>query len=272
MDCGRRHWDGCFFLSAKPAENGKEILEEKLEVFREMVKQEMFPFSISEVEIEIQEWKKNGYPACRHSEEYRENYKPAYRVIRKEFALFFPFFMEIDKRLSQGSVTAAVEGGSASGKTTFSKLLNEVYDATIFHMDDFFLQPTQRTPERFAQAGGNIDWERFLEEVLIPLKNKEAIQYRKFDCSTFAIKPAVIMNPTEVNIVEGAYSMHPGLAEYYDFSVFLNVSYELQKKRILKRNTPEMAQCFFERWIPMEHKYFEQMSVKERCDIVIDIG
>ena len=71
--------------------------------------------------------------------------------------------------------------------------------------------------------------------------------------------------------MEGAYSIHPSLAEYYDFSVFLNVSVNLQKKRILKRNTEAMAQNFFERWIPMEHKYFEEMNVKERCDMVIDI-
>lgn len=260
-----------FFLSAKPVENGKIVLEEKLAVFMEMVHKGLLPFAPDDVEKEITEWRTNGYPACRHSEEFRSNYTPAYRVIRKEFALFLPLLLQMDRMLQTGSVTMAIEGGSASGKTTLSKILEEVYNATVFHMDDFFLRPEQRTQERFAQPGGNIDWERFLAEVLIPLKNKEPINYRRFDCSTFMIKPSVSMNPSEVNIIEGAYSMHPKLAEYYNLSAFLNVSSNLQEKRIQKRNTPEMAERFFEKWIPMEHLYFEKMNVKERCDMIIDI-
>lgn len=261
-----------FSLSAEPVENGKRMLEEKLVVFKEMVNKGLLPFNLQEVEREIAEWRVNGYMACRHSEEFRSNYGPGYRVIRKEFALFLPLLLQIDRKMQMGRVTTAIEGGSASGKTTLSKVLEKVYGATILHMDDFFLRPEQRTQERFAEPGGNIDWERFLEEVLIPLKDNKPIDYRVFDCSTFTIKPAIRMNLSEVIIIEGAYSMHPKLAQYYDLSAFLNVSSELQKKRILKRNTPEMAKRFFEQWIPMEHKYFEQMNVKERCDIIIDIG
>ena len=34
-------------------------------------------------------------------------------------------------------------------------------------MDDFFLRPEQRRPERFAEPGGNVDRERFAAEVLV---------------------------------------------------------------------------------------------------------
>ena len=56
-------------------------------------------------------------------------------------------------------------------------------------MDDFFLRPEQRTPERYAEPGGNVDRERFLAEVLIPLRAGETVQYRRFDCSTFTVLP-----------------------------------------------------------------------------------
>ena len=61
------------------------------------------------------------------------------------------------------------------------------------------------------------------------------------------------------------------LEKYYDFSVFLDVSPELQKSRIIKRNTPELTERFFREWIPMEQLYFDVLNVKERCNIVIPI-
>ena len=79
-------------------------------------------------------------------------------------------FEEIEKRLEKGPLTLVIDGPSASGKTTLSGMFREKYDCTVFHMDDFFLRPEQRTPERYAEIGGNIDRERFLEDVLIPLK------------------------------------------------------------------------------------------------------
>lgn len=260
-----------FFLSAKPVENGKSMLEEKLAVFSEMVNKGLLPFAPDKVEREIAKWRDEGYPACHHSDRFKSNYFPAYRVIRKEYALFLPLFLQIDRTTQMGRVTMAIEGGSASGKTTLSKMLEEIYDATVFHMDDFFLRPEQRSQERFAQPGGNVDWERFLEEVLIPLKNDESVNYRRFDCSTFTIKPSVIMYPSKINIIEGAYSMHPKLAEYYNLSVFLDIPSQLQEMRIRKRNSPDMAERFFKEWIPMEHQYFEKLRVKERCDMVIDL-
>lgn len=184
---------------------------------------------------------------------------------------FLPLYVQIEEIMKKGPVVIAIEGGSASGKTTLSEDLKGKYDCTVFHMDDFFLRPEQRTPERFAEVGGNVDRERFLKEVLLPLKKQEDVVYRKFDCATFTLSKPVRVKPGKLTIVEGAYSMHPLLAEYYDFSVFLDISEELQRERILKRNSPQMAQRFFTEWIPLEKVYFEKMKVKERCKMSMKI-
>lgn len=258
-----------FFLSAKPVENGKEMLEEKLLVLEALVTEEKLPYKPEEVKEETDRWRKAGYPACHHSEVFRKEYFPAYRVIRKEYAVFLPLFLQIDRMLQKGEVKLAIEGGSAGGKSTLSQLLEQVYGATVFHMDDFFLRPEQRTQERFAQPGGNVDRERFLEEVLLPLNAGETVSYRRFDCSTFTIKEPVMISPGKLNVIEGAYSMHPELSGYYDLSVFLDITPTLQEKRIRKRNLPDMAERFFKEWIPMEQHYFDVMKAKERCDMVI---
>ena len=176
---------------------------------------------------------------------------------------------KIDGLVARGNAVVAIEGGSASGKTTLAKMLSDVYDCTVFHMDDFFLRPEQRTKERYEEAGGNVDRERFLSEVLIPLKNGEQIKYRKFDCSTMTLTDEETVIPKKLTVIEGAYSMHPELAEYYDLSVFLDISPELQRERILRRNGEKMAARFFNEWIPLEEKYFSLTDAKNRCDVLI---
>lgn len=187
----------------------------------------------------------------------------------KNSNLFLPLFEKIDAKLQSGRVILAIEGGSASGKTSLSKTLEEIYECTVFHMDDFFLRPEQRTPERFKEIGGNVDRERFLEEVLIPLKDGKPITYRPFDCTTFSLCPPIAVDLKKLIVIEGAYSMHKDLECFYDFSVFLSISPEIQKKRIEKRNTPLLAQRFFNEWIPLENTYFEKTDIKNRCDLTI---
>lgn len=176
----------------------------------------------------------------------------------------------IDAALSEKArVLLAIDGGSASGKTTLSARLAESYDCAVFHMDDFFLRPEQRTAERLAEAGGNVDRERFLEEVLLPLRAGKTIAYRRFDCADFSLLPPRSIEPAKLNVIEGAYSMHPLLAPYYDVSVFLSVSPELQRERILRRENAEKAARFFAQWVPLERRYFEALEVPERCDLVL---
>ena len=194
------------------------------------------------------------------------------RELSEEYRIFLPVFEKIDSLLQQEKVIFAIEGGSGSGKTTLSKLLEQVYDCNVFHMDDFFLRPVQRTKERFEEPGGNVDRERFLEEVLLPLSKNEPVDYVRFDCSTFTLLPAKKISPKKLNIIEGSYSMHPVLAGWYDFGVFLDISTTLQEERIKKRNSPEQVKRFLEEWIPMERKYHEAMKVRERCDLKIRIN
>ena len=51
----------------------------------------------------------------------------------------------IDRLMAERErVIVAVDGGSASGKTTLGELLQSVYACPVFHMDDFFLRPEDR--------------------------------------------------------------------------------------------------------------------------------
>lgn len=260
-----------FCLSSKKEEEGFSRLLEKIDVAKKLSEENIMPFSAEIFEKELKKWQSEGYNAVHHSEEYRSIYKPAYRVIANEFIPFLPLFAAIDRLLEKGKVRLAIEGGSASGKSTLGNMLESLYECTLFHMDDFFLQKHQRTPERYKEVGGNIDRERFLEEVLQPLSKNKEVSYRRFDCNTMTVKNAEIITPKKLTVIEGAYSMHPHFSGYYDLSVFLDISEDAQKRRILHRNTPNMAKRFFNEWIPYENTYFSQLKIKEKCDLIIKI-
>ena len=261
-----------FCRSAKTEENGKEALLEKIKVACALVAERELPFEQDAFERELSAWRDAGYPAVRHTEQFRNAYAPAYRVIAEEYVRFLPLLAAIDRKMAMGRTIVAIEGGSASGKTTLASLLSSLYDCTVFHMDDFFLRPEQRTPARFAEIGGNVDRERFLSEVLWPLSEGKEVVYRPFDCGKQALASPITVNPKPLVIVEGAYSMHPDLSSYYDLSAFLDIDPSYQKKRIERRNSPALAVRFFQEWIPMERRYFEGTDIKGRVDLVLAIN
>ena len=260
-----------FCASATKEPDGQDRLEELLTAARELILREDIPLDPVQFEEELAKWRAVGFPAIHHSEAYREAYAPAYRVIANRYAGFLPLFARLDDLLARGSVILALEGGSASGKTTLASILREVYSCRVIHMDDFFLRPEQRTAERLSEVGGNLDRERFAAEVLPSLLRGETVTYRPFDCSTRALRPPVSLEAARLTVAEGAYSLHPAFGRYCDLSVYLDISPAHQRARILTRNSPPMAERFFSEWIPMETRYFEETAVRDRVDLVIPV-
>jgi uridine kinase len=171
--------------------------------------------------------------------------------------------------ISKETVIVAIEGNSGAGKSTLAFELAGYYDCNIFHMDDFFLTDELRTKERLSEVGGNIDYLRFREEIIDGLLSGQSFSYRPYNCRRKVLEEPVCVFPKRLNIIEGSYSMHPTLVQYYDLSIFLYIDYEEQVRRILERNGPAMLKRFKEEWIPMENSFFEVMGIMEKCDIII---
>ena len=159
-------------------------------------------------------------------------------------------------------IVIAIDGRCTSGKTTLAKALAEALSAPVVSCDDFFLPKEKRTKERLSEIGGNMERERLYAEVLLPFIQGKAVNYRPFLCQTFALGNAITLEKSRILIVEGSYSCHKDLWACYDLHVFLDISKEEQKKRILARN-PKNAEDFFTKWIPMEEAYFADGRVKE---------
>lgn len=211
-------------------------------------------------------WTEQGRPAVHHSEAYRESEHPAYRIVNARFQCIMPILAQLHRTPVR---VVAIDGRAASGKTTRAELLSAVLEAPVIHMDDFFLPPALRTTERLAQPGGNVDYERFAQEVVPGLLSGEAFAYRIFDCSEMDFAGLREIPAAPVRIVEGSYSHHPALGDYAGLRVFTSVDEEEQQARILLRNGETMLEMFRSRWIPMEESYFSHFCIREKADMTL---
>ncbi len=184
---------------------------------------------------------------------------------------------EAEKRRAEApggglKMLVALEGRCAAGKSTVAELLRERTGCGIVHMDHFYLRPEQRSRERYEEPGGNVDHERFVEEVLPGLKTGKEFSYRMFDCSVMELGESVSVPESPLTVVEGSYTCHPRLRELYDLRVFLDIEPEEQLRRIQSRNGEERTELFKSRWIPMEELYFTSCGVRECCDLILKAG
>ena len=171
--------------------------------------------------------------------------------------------------LPEGIHTIAIDGRSASGKTTLALALAEAIGARVVHMDDFFLPMELRTEERLAIPGGNVHYERIQNEVLPYITETAAFSYERFDCATMQLTEHRQLPEATYTIIEGAYSCHPFLGDYMSLRVFMDVDSKVQIERIRKRNGMEKAEIFQRKWIPLEEAYFQAYGIREKAQIIL---
>ncbi len=252
-----------FYLSSLRVHGTVEGFREKLRLLYELHDKD-------EVDAFLREYEAAGYPALSHSEAYRGAYAPAYRVIGAEYARFFNVISAVD-RFSRfaGPVFIGIDGMCASGKTTLGTMLSEVFEANLFHADDYFLPPEKRTKERFAQPGGNMDRERLTREVFEPINAGRPASTRSFDCGTMEYSDPRQHPTRRVNIVEGSYSLHPELRGFYTLKIAVRTDSETQLRRLAQRGHDYLG-SFIARWIPLEEQYIAATDLYGNADMVVD--
>ena len=260
-----------FSLSAREIKGSRDSYLDKLALVKMACRDGRLSVDGSAFARWLDQYLAQGITHPGHSDIYRQYYKPAYRIISASYCRLSGVFSAIDRCLEQkGSIRIAIDGNSGAGKSVLASLLQKIYEGNLFHMDDFFLQARQRTAARYAETGGNIDYERFRDEVLAGLDSGRGFSYRRFDCREMALKDTISVEPRAVNIVEGVYSLHPMIDSGYDLKLFLTLTESGQQERILRRNGPVMLERFIQEWIPLENKYFAELSIREKCDMVIN--
>lgn len=172
--------------------------------------------------------------------------------------------------VKKSKVVIAIDGRCGSGKSTLAGLLGDLFDAQVYPMDDFYLTPDQRTEERLKTPGGNVAYERVLDEILMPLFQGTLKSYQAYGCQTGSFKQVPVDQTKSLHVVEGAYSMHPSLRSYYDLTIMLSLPKALQEDRIKNRNGLEGWDRFKRLWIPLEESYLDHYDIAGQANLCLD--
>lgn len=160
----------------------------------------------------------------------------------------------------------AIDGNSASGKSTLANELSQFFDTRIIHLDDFYLP--RGVKDLNTSFDGNIDLKRFKEEVVDKLLD-DFLTYRAFSCKEQKIVSSFNLMKKELTIIEGSYSLNPYFGKYYDLSIFMKINEETQIKRLKERNK-ENYQDFINKWVVLENKYNNFYQIEQKSMLVIN--
>lgn len=231
------------------------------------------PLPKDEVDAYLRQYRAQGYPMISHSARFREQYHPAYRIVSEYYVNIIPVLIAIDQAMTEHPhLRVAIDGPCASGKSTLGAALQDIYNCPLIHMDDFFLRPEQRSSERLSQPGGNVDYERFVQEVLAPLLAGLNFAYRPWRCQRGALGDAIPVSAAPLTVVEGSYSLRPDLRNAYQLRVWVEAAWESRRQRLLERGGMECLERFEQLWIPLEDSYFAQCRVADCCHVHLSLS
>lgn len=163
-------------------------------------------------------------------------------------------------------IILCIDGMASGGKSTLAKYLSEKFGGRVIHMDDFFLPVELRTKDRYETPGGNVHYERFIEQVLPNLNND--IVYQKFNCHLMDYDGNVVLPKTNLTIIEGSYSAHPTFGNYFDCLVYMDIDKNLQISRITNRDGIDQLNNFINKWLKYEQLYFDTYNIKEKAKFI----
>ncbi len=166
------------------------------------------------------------------------------------------------------SLFVAIDGRCASGKTTLAEQLQKEFHCNVIHMDDFYLPLSKRDADWRRIPAKNIDFEK-LTELFTSFPKEDTFQICPYSCNAAAYTEPVTYKKNALTVVEGSYSCHPVLKQFYDFSIFLTISSQEQKKRLVTRNGVDGYLRFQNLWIPLEEAYFNNYNIETQCDITV---
>lgn len=175
-----------------------------------------------------------------------------------------------------------IDGLGGSGKTTFSKILQQrLVHAKLFHLDDFIYPKSIRYDISISEqeAYYNRQWryDYLIQSILKPLKNglpiNGLIEFYNKENDDYEEKQVMI--PAEgMIIVEGVFLQRKELRDYFDAVIFIDVNKEDRLERVLGRDhyigtQDEILKKYESRYFPAEDRYLEEYDPVHLADRVL---
>jgi uridine kinase len=187
---------------------------------------------------------------------------------------------------AEGSCTrVGVDGVDGSGKTVFAAGLADAMRAVgrevvqvslddFHHVREVRYRRGRTSPEGFWLD--SFDYPRIAAEVLRPLGPGGSGRYRPrgHDLATDAVldEPLIAAPEGAVLVVDGLFLHREELDGLWDFTVFLDVPFEVTAARMAVRDGthPDPEHPTMARYVGAQRRYFAERAPWTRADVVVD--
>jgi uridine kinase len=158
----------------------------------------------------------------------------------------------------QGTRWIGVDGKGASGKTALAaRIAAALAGSVVVHIDDF-ARPDVRGWEQ----------DRFVRQIRQPLLAGQPGRYQRWDFNR-NVGAEWHTVPTGVPVVvEGVSATDVRLGVPWDFTIWVEVPYEIRLARALARDGPQMMERWLTDWMPSEDAYEQEQRPQDRVDLV----
>jgi uridine kinase len=170
-----------------------------------------------------------------------------------------------------GRTIVAVDGHSASGKTTFAQALAaRAGSSTVLQLDDFYKPMPSEERASLTPAEGAaqfFDVDRLATQALAPLRSGRDARFRAYDWATDRLGEWRDVPVTQLVIVEGVHAADLRLRKFLDVVVFVTTAPGARWERMIARgqNDPDQIR----RWLAAEDWYFAQHGLPMATDWVV---
>jgi uridine kinase len=152
-----------------------------------------------------------------------------------------------------------VDGYGASGKTSFTaQVADAIAGIEVVHIDDF---ASPSIPEW--------DWERFREQVLLPLSAGLPAHYQRWDWPTDSGAEWHDIAAHRPVLVEGVSSTRREVGADWDLTIWIDAPLDVRLARALERDGDEMLSRWLDDWIPSEDAYVARENPAARVDLIV---
>ncbi len=186
-------------------------------------------------------------------------------------------------------VRVAIDGLDAAGKTKLAEELTgplknrgrPVIRASI----DGFHNPRKIRYKRGSKSAegyyaDSFNYAALKSFLLIPLGPEGSLQYQTkvFDFRTDSAVQTPVRHaaPEAILLFDGVFLLRPELHDCWDFTIFVDVEFEIILKRATVRDLPlfgsaaAVQERYRERYMPGQRLYLRNCRPKEQADVVVD--
>ncbi len=176
-------------------------------------------------------------------------------------------------RVAEGLGAAArigIDGPGASGKSTLAAGLAETLPRAVLVEGDDFYRPESDAGRSGSAVGGLFDLPRLVSQVLLPHSQGEEICYQRFNWDTGVLGGWISRPGGTPLIVDGVYSTHETLRDFYDLRIWVNAPRAIRLARGVQRDGEEARSRWVDVWMPAEDRYIADQAPQNHAHLVLD--